>query len=193
MLTHTGTVPLETPRLMLRRLDRSDAQPLHRNWGSSEEVYRYMTSPIMPLLSDVESFIEKKLAAYRSGDYYYWGIWEKASGELIGMATLTEVSEFARTANLAYSLGVHWWGKGYAKEAGAAVLDHAFGAVGFRKIYGCHFSENQRSGRVLLALGMEHTGRGRNTVYQQGRYLTYESYELTARRYSKLKRGRGGD
>ena len=175
---------------MLRRLDRSDAVAVHRNWGSSEEVYKYMTTPIMPFLYDVENFIEKKLRDYESSDYYYWAVVEKASGEVIGMATLTEVSEFSRTANLAYSLGVPWWGKGYAKEAGAAVLELAFEQVGFRKIYGCHFSENERSGKVLLALGMEHTGRGRNAVYQLGRYLTYESYELTSRRYSKIQRGR---
>ncbi|MBE6938140.1 MAG: GNAT family N-acetyltransferase [Ruminococcaceae bacterium] len=190
MLTHTGTVTLETPRLLLRRLDRSDAKMLHANWGSSEEVYKYMTTPIMPNLYDVENFIEKKLRAYFSPDFYYWGVVEKSSGELIGMATLTEVSEFGRTANLAYSLGVPWWGKGYAREAGAAVLAHAFETVGFRKIYGCHFTENDRSGRVLLALGMEHTGQGKNKVWQLGRYLTYEGYELSCRRYTKLKRGR---
>ncbi len=191
MLKHTGTVTLETPRLLLRRLDRLDAVPLHKNWGSSKEVYKYMTSPIMPFLTDVQNFLEKKMRQYQDSGYYYWGIIEKCSGELIGMATLTEVSEFGRTANLAYSLGVPWWGKAYAAEAGAAVLELAFERVGFRKIYGCHFSENDRSGSVLFKLGFEHTGRGKNPVYQLGRYLTYESYELTARRYSKLKRERG--
>ena len=101
MLVHTGTVDLETPRLWLRRLDKSDAGAVHRNWGSSEEVYKYMTTPIMPRLEDVQNFIDNKLDQYRHPDYYYWALVEKESGELIGMATLTEVSEFSKTSNLA--------------------------------------------------------------------------------------------
>ena len=190
MLRHTGTVTLRTPRLLLRRLDRCDAESMHANWAADEEVYRYMTSPRMPDIADVEAFIEKKLRQYASDDYYYWGIQLENDPGVIGMVTLTEVSEFGRTANLAYTLGKPWWGMGYAREAAEKVLELAFGTVGFRKIYGCHFTENPRSGRVLLAVGMKYTGQGNRPVFQNGRYLTYESYELTSRRYEKLRRGR---
>ena len=180
-----GTVTLSTPRLILRRLTTADAASMHKNWASDPEVYRYMTSRIMPELTDVFDFIALKLDAYFQRDVFYWGVFEKASGECIGMATLTEVLPHAKTANLAYSLGRAWWGKGLAHEAAEAVLAFAFGRVGFRKIYGCHFVGNERSGRVLAACGMRHMGRSHTLVAHHGDYLRFESYEMTARDYAK--------
>ena len=38
MLNHKGTLTLETPRLILRRAIREDAEPMFRNWASDPEV-----------------------------------------------------------------------------------------------------------------------------------------------------------
>ncbi len=191
MLRHRGTVEIRTPRLLLRRLQPSDAGSIYANWGADPEVYRYMTSPIMPELDDVRAFLEKKQTQYLSRSFYYWGVTPADDpDEVIGMTTLTEISDFSRTANLAYTIGRPWWHRGLATEAAGAVMAFAFSEVGFRKLYGCHFTENVRSGRVLTALGMEHKGRGRTPVWQDGRYLTYENYELTAPAWARRKRGK---
>jgi RimJ/RimL family protein N-acetyltransferase len=50
------------------------------------------------------------------------------------------------------------WGRGYATEAGAAVL-RAAQARGIRRIAGQHFLDNPASGRVLRKLGFRPTGR----------------------------------
>lgn len=181
-----GTVTIETPRLTLRRLTLADAASMHKNWAADVEVYRFMTSRRMPEYTDVCDFIAAKLEGYFQRDVFYWGVFEKASGECIGMTTLTEVLPHAKTANLAYSLGQNWWGKGLAHEAAAAVLDFAFGRVGFRKIYGCHFVGNERSGYVLAACGMRHMGRSQTAVPHHGEYLRFESYEITAKEYAKF-------
>lgn len=182
-IRHLGTAPLKTGRLTLRRLTADDAEAMHRNWASDPEVYRYMTSRRMPEIDDVRRFIAQKLEAYESADTYYWAVVCDADGENIGMATLTEVLTYARTANLAYSLGRRWWGQGYAHEAAEAVLAFAFEQVGFRKIYGCHFVGNERSGLVLRACGMRHVGRSGSPIYHHGEYLSFERYELTAKQY----------
>ena len=187
-MRHPGTLPLKTARLTLRRLTMEDAESMHRNWASDPEVYRYMTSRRMPELEDVRRFIAQKLEAYKNGDTYYWAVVCDADGENIGMATLTEVLTLARTANLAYSLGRRWWGQGYAHEAAEAVLAFAFEQVGFRKIYGCHFVGNERSGYVLRACGMQHEGRSDSPIYHNGEYLSFEKYELTARQFELRRR-----
>ena len=183
-IRHPGTVPLETKRLTLRRLTPDDAPSMYANWASDPEVYRFMTTSRMVDLPDVMRFIDNKLEAYQSGDFYYWGVFPKGEASCIGMATLTEVLPAARTANLAYSLGKNWWGKGYAHEAAEAVLTFAFDEVGFKKIYGCHFVGNERSGDVLRACGMEYQGRSKTTVYHHGEYLRFDSYEITSRQYA---------
>ena len=192
MLNHKGTTELNTERLLLRRLELSDAAAIHINWGSDSEVYRYMTSPIMPTIPDVVRFLHAKEVSYQEKDYYYWGIFLKSEPEsgCIGMVTLTEVSDFSRTANLAYSLGRPWWRQGIATEAAFAVCSFAFEMIGFHKLYGCHFTENERSGRVLLKVGMKYQGRGTNSVLHDGRYLTYENYEITRHEWRQNQRNR---
>jgi ribosomal-protein-alanine N-acetyltransferase len=185
-INHVGTIPLETPSLLLRRLEPSDAEAVHRNWGSDPEVYRYMTSNIMPKLADVERFIYLKLRAYRSPLTYYWAIVPKAVGECVGMTTITEVT--GRTANLAYTLGRKWQGMGYATEAGHAVLKLMFDTVGMRVIYGSHFSPNESSGRVLLRLGMAKTGEKLGPVPHRNEYLTYEDYHITERMWRRQQK-----
>lgn len=42
LLKHKGTILLETERLLLCRFTMEDAEAMYRNWGSDEEVYRYL-------------------------------------------------------------------------------------------------------------------------------------------------------
>ena len=39
-MRHTGTITLETPRLILRRFAAGDAAAMYRNWASDPEVTR---------------------------------------------------------------------------------------------------------------------------------------------------------
>ena len=41
-MRHTGTVRLETPRLVLRRFREDDAAPAFRNWESDEKVTEFV-------------------------------------------------------------------------------------------------------------------------------------------------------
>ena len=59
------------------------------------------------------------------------------------------------------------WGRGYATEAGAAVL-RAAKAAGVRKVQSGHFIDNPASGRVLRKLGFRPTGHVAST-YSLGR------------------------
>lgn len=45
MLTHKGTQTIETPRLILRKAQMEDAQPMFDNWASDPEVTKYLTWP----------------------------------------------------------------------------------------------------------------------------------------------------
>jgi len=185
-MKHLGTVTLETPRLILRRFTKEDAVAVWENWGADPEVYRYMTTKIMPKLSDVEEFLDKKIKAYKRPETYYWAIVPKdpsEGGRPIGMVTLTGTSPTCETAHLAYSLGRKWWGKGYAREASAAVLQFAFEQVGLGLVYGSHFVPNRRSSKVLLSLGMRHVGKRRSPFMFRKIHPFCEEYMLPAELY----------
>lgn len=62
---------------------------------------------------------------------------------------------------IGYWLTPSAWGRGYATEAGHAVLGMAQHALGLRRLVGRHFLDNPASGKVLRKLGFRPTGTGR--------------------------------
>lgn len=88
-----------------------------------------------------------------------WAITAKAGGALMGVIGLAPHGD-ADAFELGYWLGRAFWGKGFASEAGRAVLDHAARAHPARRIVAGHFAENAASARVLAKLGFVETGRG---------------------------------
>lgn len=61
---------------------------------------------------------------------------------------------------LGYWLTPEAWGRGYATEAGRAVLHAARHALGLRKVAASHALDNPASGTVLRKLGFREVGRG---------------------------------
>jgi len=60
---------------------------------------------------------------------------------------------------LGYWLTPSAWGRGYATEAGRAMLGIARHAMGLKRLRAGYFSDNPPSGRVLTKLGFRPTGR----------------------------------
>jgi RimJ/RimL family protein N-acetyltransferase len=61
--------------------------------------------------------------------------------------------------HIGYWLTPDAWGRGYATEAGEAVIAIARETFGWRRMSACHFVDNPASGRVLAKLGFRPTGR----------------------------------
>lgn len=59
---------------------------------------------------------------------------------------------------IGYWLTPDAWGRGYATEAGRAMLGIARHAMGLRHLHSGHFIDNPASGRVLAKLGFRNTG-----------------------------------
>jgi len=87
-------------------------------------------------------------------------------------------------ANGDYELG-YWltpdaWGRGYATEAGRAMLDIARYGLGLRRLVSGHFTDNPASGRVLRKLGFIATGRTeRRECRARGRRVDCATYTLS--------------
>ena len=45
MLTHKGTVTIETSRLILRQAQIEDAEAMFRNWANDPQVTKFLTWP----------------------------------------------------------------------------------------------------------------------------------------------------
>ena len=158
MLTHKGTRTIETPRLILRKALREDAQPMFRNWASDPDVTKYLTWPTHGSVAISEMVIDSWLGEYEKENYYQWMIVLKELGEPIGSISVVRQNERVEEAEIGYCIGSRWWNKGLVSEALAAVIEYLFEEVGMNRIAARHDPNNPNSGRVMRKCGMEYEG-----------------------------------
>jgi RimJ/RimL family protein N-acetyltransferase len=76
------------------------------------------------------------------------------TGQAVGCAGLASKGG---EVELGYWIARPFWGRGYATEAGAGVLEIAK-VIGHKRVAAAHFVDNPASGRVLRKLGFVPTG-----------------------------------
>ena len=161
MLTHKGTQTIETPRLILRRAVREDAQAMLRNWASDPEVTKFLTWPTHDSIDVTRTVLESWLAEYEKDNYYQWMIVLKEIGEPIGSISVVRQNQRVEAAEIGYCIGSAWWHQGIMSEALAAVINYLFTEVGMNRIAACHDPNNPHSGGVMRKCGMQYEGTTR--------------------------------
>jgi ribosomal-protein-alanine N-acetyltransferase len=144
---------LATPRLALRRLTVDDA----------DAMFAYLRDPALTEFVSWEhhASIERTVlylmtveAAYRDGGLLEWGVTTRRGRRLVGTCGFTRVDPDHARAELGYTIGRRFSGRGYATEAAAAVLRWGFDALGLNRVEAQCVVGNAASERVLAKLGM---------------------------------------
>lgn len=148
---------LHTPRLALRFLEPSDGVALFALF-SDPEAMRFWSSAPWRDVSQAEASVAETLDDYASGKRLRLGVALRESGELIGTCTLYAFDHGNRRCDVGYMLSRAHWGHGYMPEAVAAVIGHAFGALGLRRIEADIDPRNTASARLLQGLHFVHEG-----------------------------------
>lgn len=145
-------MPLETDRLVLRRLRLADLDDMAALLADAEAL-RFWGPPLDRV--GAQAWIERNLARYERDGFGRCAIVLRESGELVGDCgfILTEI-EGVEEVELGWIVSRRHWGRGIATEAGAAWRDHAFGPLGLRRIVSMIHERNIASRRVAEKLGM---------------------------------------
>lgn len=172
----TFETTIETPRLLLRPVMRYDAPVLHEALADPA-VMRYWSTPPHDALRETEGWIDESIAAMARGDAHDFAVLHQ--GQVIGRVAFWMGDEiglfFLRKA----------WGKGFAREAVAAVLRYGFEKLRFKQVHADVDPENVASLRLLEGLGFKRTGFAKNTLkvgetWVDSVYLTLLPADLTA-------------
>ena len=83
-MRHAGTQEIETERLILRRLTPEDAGMMYTNWANDPQVTKYLRWEPHKNAEETRELLTAWALLYPSGDYYQWGIVEKATGQVLG-------------------------------------------------------------------------------------------------------------
>jgi RimJ/RimL family protein N-acetyltransferase len=142
-----------TERLLLRPGWAEDAPALAAAIADETIVRNLATAPWPYGLRDAEAF----LAQPRDPVLPSFLVFERTKVEprLIGSCGLGRRPSGA--VELGYWIARPFWGRGFATEAGSALIGIAR-MLGLPRLEGSHFLDNPASGRVLQKLGFEATG-----------------------------------
>ena len=83
-MRHAGTQEMETERLVLRRLTPEDAGMMYQNWANDPQVTKYLRWEPHKNADETRELLTAWALLYPNGDYYQWGIVEKATGQVFG-------------------------------------------------------------------------------------------------------------
>lgn len=84
MLTHIGTMQIETERLILRRFEYTDDEDMLKYWVSDPEIQSMYCEPIYTTKQEVKKLLNKYISSYEQKDYYRWAIILRRTDECIG-------------------------------------------------------------------------------------------------------------
>ena len=142
-----------TPRLLLRPGFPEDAPALAGAIADESIVKNLANAPWPYAMRDAEAF----LASPRDPVLPSLLIFERGSGapQLVGSCGLGRRP--SGSVELGYWIAKPFWGRGYATEACAALVEIAR-TLGLTSLEGSHFLDNPASARVLDKLGFEPLG-----------------------------------
>jgi ribosomal-protein-alanine N-acetyltransferase len=167
---------LETDRLILRPSTAAEAAIYRRLWTERDPrvpPHRRINSEGRPTVEDIAAQIRAERAEPGPG---LLAVERKGTADVIGYCGLVIAGNGSPDEpELAYELlrAVH--GRGYATEAGQAVVTWA-GVAGYRRLWAGVWDWNVASRRVLDKLGFREAGRaGPDSVYGHSLLTVRES------------------
>ena len=165
----SGAQPtLHTERLVLRPFELTDAPVVEKLAGEFAIADTTLAIPHPYPDGAAEQWISRHGPGFAAGTLAEYAI-TTPDGALIGDIGLF-VNPSHALAELGYSVGVPFWGRGYATEARRAILALGFGALQLHRIQARYFIRNPSSGRVLEKLGMRREGIHRQAVRKWDRF-----------------------
>jgi len=157
-MNNLGTTTIETDRLVLRRIELSDAQDLAKLL-SDKSVLEYLPGiPTGYTTEMAKGYITKVLEGkYKDNTFYDWAIAEKGLNRLVGRITVYKQDQDRRMADLVWYVMPECRGKGFVTEAAKAVVKY-LQDVGFERIEAFANIENSSSQRVMEKAGFQCEG-----------------------------------
>ncbi|HSL74085.1 MAG TPA: GNAT family N-acetyltransferase [Ilumatobacteraceae bacterium] len=156
---------LVTDRLLLRPVLPSDAASLVER-RNDPEVARFQnwTSPYSLEQADALIAETMQLDGPTDGEWYTMTVADRADRAVLG-DVVVYLSSAGRTAEIGYTLAREYWGRGYATEAAAALVEYLFESLAVTRVTASLHPDNQSSAMVLERVGMLFEGHTRSSFW----------------------------
>lgn len=173
---------LETERLILRKMQRSDAGDMFE-YASDTAVTEFLTWDVHPNVRFTANYLSFLQSKYKSGEFFDWAVTLRTTGKMIGTCGFTRFNFPAYSAEIGYVLNPRFWGRGVAAEAAARVVSFGFEYLGLNKIEAKCMQGNRQSRRVMEKLGMTYEGTTRDAIFIRGSFVSVETCSILKKEY----------
>lgn len=148
-------IPIATERLILRDWTHADIEP----W------LELNTAPVMRWLGGVRSreqaiasITDRFMSWQQSRGFTFWAVERRYDDKLLGFCGMKIADDGGSPVEgeleIGWRLREDAWGQGYAREAAAASLNHAFRVLGADGVVALTVQENAPSWGLMRRLGM---------------------------------------
>jgi RimJ/RimL family protein N-acetyltransferase len=144
-----------TERLLLRPAWEEDAEAVFPAIADERIVRNLATAPWPYLPEHASGWVAAERPAHRPACLIFLRAGEAPA--LVGGIGIHDTPQ--GDVELGYWIARSHWGRGYASEAGEAVVRFARTALRLPRLVAGHFLDNPASGSVLRKLGFQPTGR----------------------------------
>jgi len=170
VLNFTPFPELKTGRLLLRKLEKTDANEMFF-LRSNENVLRYIGREPAKTIIEVEEFINKINKAVDENESILWGITFLHDPSIImGTICIWNFKKENYRGEIGYILHPDHWRKGIMKEAVNAVVDYGFTVLGLHSIEALLDPDNIASTFVLESTGFIKEGHLKESIYYNGNF-----------------------
>lgn len=145
IMNHFIQPKLKTERLMLRPIERTDADDVF-DYARNELVGPSAGWKPHTSVSESREFIDYSIKKKAHGQPGVYAILEKNSDKVIGTIEVHSVHQ--TRGEIGFVLHPDYWNKGYVTEAAKAIIIYAFEILKLKRLAYCHFPDNLASKRV---------------------------------------------
>lgn len=169
---------VKTRRLILRSLKASDYPVWFDCWVNRLPAQSKWDQGPKPAQQCSKDYFNKLISRHaelaKKDDYYWFGVFEKKSGHLIGAI---DIDVFVRGshqfANFGYVIYNRYWGHGYGQEAAKVGLKIGFKHLNLNRLEAAINLDNRKSIRLAKAIRMRPEGVKRRYWFEYGKWTDH--------------------
>lgn len=160
---------METERLIFKLYEESDKDTFI-TLLTDETVMKYVDNGVFTQ-EKAEALWQKLIKdLYGKGVTTIYAVFDKLDGRYIGSASIRPRPSKEEEWEIVYILKTEEWGKGYATEIAAKLIEFGFDELNLKDVYATVDIDNFGSIHVLEKAGMKHI---RDEYDQQGKFYVY--------------------
>ena len=161
---------LETPRLWLRPVERSDASAIQTAAAAREIADTMISIPHPYPDGEAQRYITRQQAELKAGRAVTFVIELKKGKRFSGLIEVREIDRVHLQAELSFWLKPDLWDQGFMSEAVQAVVQYGFEVMDLNRLYAHHMLRNPASGKILEKCGFTQEGLLRERVVKWGQF-----------------------